>query len=111
MKLNSALPQDKKLTVLFRVESGCLGPTGEEHIEDFCLFAEKELKVVDANYMNWMITPRHDKSEPEIEYKVNNKNLSHDKAAKYLGIFDKNLDDVEERLHDKLSILIDQHLS
>jgi hypothetical protein len=60
--------------------------------------------------VRWVITPRYDKSLLETEYKTNNKRLDHDKAKKYLRVFAKELDDFEENLQDKLSILIDQYL-
>jgi len=110
MKNNLPLPQDKKLTVLFRVEPGCLGPDGKEYIEEFCSFAQKEVESIDSDFVHWDIVPRHDKSLPEMQYKVGGKRLTHDKAEKYLEIFKKNLDEFEGHLHEKLSLLIGQYL-
>lgn len=110
MKNNLPLPQDKKLTVVCRIEAGCLGPEGNSHVKDFCSFAQKEVEPIDSDFVHWEITPRHDKSQPEMLYKVNNKKLNHDKAAKYLEIFNKDLDAFEMHLHDKLADLIDQYL-
>ena len=104
------LPEDKKLEVIFRVESGCLGPKGDEYVVDFCISAEKELAVIDADFVHWNISPRHDKSLPEMEYKLNNKKLTHDKAEKYLQVFNKNLDEFEGHLQDKLAEHIDEFL-
>ncbi|MFT7412539.1 MAG: hypothetical protein ACI9J4_000901 [Paraglaciecola sp.] len=104
------LPMYKKLTVTFRVEPGCLGPDGIERIEGFCKFAKKEVIVLDSDFIRWVITPRYDKALLETEYKTNNKRLDHDKAEKYLRVFGKELDDFEEHLQDKLSILIEQYL-
>jgi translation initiation factor 2 alpha subunit (eIF-2alpha) len=104
------LPSYKKLSVIFRVEPGCLGPDGVDHIEDFCKFAKKEVLELDADFVRWVITPRYDKTLAETEYKINNKRLTHDKAEKYLGVFGKNPDEFEEHLQEKLSILIDQYL-
>ena len=110
MKMNSPLSQDKKLTVVFRVEAGCLGPKGEDHIDEFCRIATNDFKSIDSDFIHWKITPRDNKSLSEMEYRINNKNLSHDKAATYLDLFKKNLDEFEEHLHDKLAVLIDQYL-
>ena len=110
MKNNLPLPQDKKLTVLFRLESGCLGPKGDDHIDDFCQLVQKEFVSFHSDYVHWDIVPRHDKSLPEMQYKINNKKLSHDKAAKFLDVFGKSLDEFEEQLHKKLALLIDQYL-
>jgi hypothetical protein len=110
MKDKLPLPQDKKLMVLFRVEPGCLGPDGVEHIEKFCLYAEAQVATMDSNFVHWEIVPRFDKNLPELEYKVHHKKLTHDKAAKYLSIFQKSLDEFEEHLNDKLAMLIDEYL-
>jgi len=110
MKNNLPLQQDKKLTVVCRIEAGCLGPEGDSHIKKFCNFAQKEVENIDSDFVHWEISPRHDKNQPEMQYKVNNKKLNHDKAAKYLGVFNKSLDEFEGHLHDKLADLIDQFL-
>ena len=110
MDYDLPLPLYKKLTVTFRVEPGCLGPDGAEHVEGFCKFAKKEVSALDADFVRWVITPRYDKSLPETEYKTNNKRLNHQMAEKYLRVFAKNLDEFEGHLQDKLADLIDQYL-
>ena len=106
MKDNLPLPQDKKLTVLFRVESGSLGPDGENHVAAFCEFAERELLSLDSDYIHWEIVPRRDKSLPEMEFKVDGRKLSHDKAARYLEVFGQDLDTFELHLAGNISSLI-----
>lgn len=110
MNYDLPLPLYKKLTVTFRIEPGCLGPDGAEHIEGFCKFAKKEVLGLDSDFVRCVIIPRYDKTLAETEYKTNNKRLTHDKAEKYLRVFSKNLDEFEEHLQDKLSVLIDQYL-
>lgn len=110
MKNNLPLPQEKKLMVLFRLEPGCLGPDGKDHIDKFCQLAQQEFESLHSDFVHWDIVPRHDKSLPEMQYKINNKNLSHDKAEKFLNIFHKNLNDFEDQLHKKLAVFIDQYL-
>ncbi len=110
MKDNLPLPHDKKLTVLFRVEAGLLGPKGEEHVETFSKFAEKELISLDSDYIHWEIVPRHDKSNPEMEYMINGRKLSHDKAAKYLEVFEQELDGFELHLTRNLTRLIGEFM-
>ena len=110
MKIKLPLDKDKKLSVIFRIEPGCLGPKGMEHVEEFCIYAQKAMDKIDTDFIQWLILPRFDKSDEEMEYKLTNKKLSHDKAEKYLGIFDKKLDDFEGHLHDRLAELIDEFL-
>lgn len=103
------LPKDKKLTVLIRLEAGCLGPDGEDHIEKFCHYAQKEVESIDSDFIHWEIMPRLDMVFAETEYRISNKNMSHDKAVKYLELFKRNLDEFEEHVHDKLIMLIEQY--
>jgi len=111
MKHNLPLPKDKKLNVLFRVEPGCLGPDGPEHVESFCQYAQKSVEDLDADFVHWDIVPRFDKSLPEMEYKVNTRRLNHDQAERYLHVFNKELDEFETHLNDKLGELIDSFLN
>ena len=110
MKDKLPLPQDKKLTVVFRVEPGCLGPNGSAHIEDFCGFARTQVESVDADFVHWQIVPRHDKSLPEMQYEVSSKRLNHIQAEKYLQVFDKSLDEFESHLFEKVTHLIETYL-
>jgi len=109
MKDNLPLPKEKKLMVVFRVEPGCLGPRGADIIEEFCQFAQKEVETLDSDFVHWDILPRIDKSLPEMQYKVNEKKLTHDKAARYLEVFDKSLDEFEGHLHNKLALLVERY--
>ena len=110
MKHKFPLPQEKKLTVIFRVESGNLGPTGDQRIDEFCEFARKEVEYIDSDFVHWELRPRNNKSLPEMEYTLNNKKLSHEKAARYLQLFDKNLNEFEEHFHEKLVQIIEQFM-
>ncbi len=111
MTTSRVLPQEKKLTVLCRIEPGCLGPDGIDHIESFCRFANQELKTVDSNFIKWLPLPRYDKSLPEMQYSVNYRQLNREKAAKYLSLFNCELNDFEEHFHDKVALLINEFLS
>ena len=110
MSIKLPLTKDKKLTVIFRVEPGCLGPDGTSHVEDFCQFAQKEFSPIYSGFINWSIVPMYDKSLDEIEYKIGSLGLTHDKVARYLDMFEKNPDDFEEELSNKISELIIQHI-
>ena len=87
--MNISLPLDdrQKLTVTYRVEPGCLGPEGDSHVDDFCEFAQAQVVELDADFIHWHITPRHNKQEAEMQYNIGIKQLTHDKADKYLQLF------------------------
>ncbi|MEH6711226.1 MAG: hypothetical protein V7733_08405 [Paraglaciecola polaris] len=110
MQVSLPLPLYKKLTVTFRVEPGCLGPDGVEHIEGFCKFAKQQVATLHSDFVRWRIVPRYDKSLAETEYKTNNKRLDHLKAMQYLGVFGQELDEFEEHFQDELARLIDLYL-
>lgn len=110
MNETRSLPEEKKLTVIFRVEAGCLGPDGADHVEGYCAYAEREMATVDAGFVRWSIVPRHDKAAPEWEYRVGHKRLSHDQAARYLEVFGKDLDEFEGHLQDRIALLIEGYL-
>lgn len=108
--MKTSLPEDRKLTVILRVEPGCLGPDGKDHVDAFCHFAQEKAQALDSHFLNWEIVPRHDKALLEIQYKIADKTLSHAQAAKYLEAFERYIDEFEEGLQDRLGILIDQFL-
>lgn len=108
MKAKLPLPREKKLTVVFRVEPGCLGPEGQKHAEEFCAFAQQACEPIDADFVHWEIVPRYDKSKPEHEYNINSRYLSHDKAEQYLALFGKSLDEFEGHFHDRVTQLIEE---
>lgn len=110
MKNLLPLHNDKKLTVTYRVEAGCLGPDGLNYIADFCTFAQSELQTLDSDYIIWHIVHREDKTLPEIQYGMVGKILNSHKAEKYLSVFGKTLDDFECHLNDHLTTLIRQFM-
>jgi hypothetical protein len=111
MPFVSSLDNHKKLAVTYRVESGCLGPKGSGLIESFCQFAHDRIQTLDADYIAWTITPRHDKKLPEMSYKVLGKVINHTQAEKYLGIFNKSLDEFECHLSDRLTQFINEFMN
>lgn len=109
MNNHAPLPQDKKLTILFRVEAGCLGPEGASIIKDFCRYAQQENPQINPKYLHWIIDHRENSSQAEIEYQVGNKVLPRDKAEKYLNLFEMKIDDIESELFDKTTSLIETY--
>lgn len=110
MKNFSSLPQAKKLAVLVRVEPGCLGPKGTEEIDLFCDYAQEKFEHVDASFIHWDIAPRRDKKLPELQYQINNRNLSNKKAELYLAHFNKCVNEFEDHFHEELDDAIEQYL-
>lgn len=111
MKSSLPLQEDQKLSVTYRVESGCLGPQGESLVSDFCIFAQSKLQSLDSDYVTWNVMPRSDKTLPEMQYSIVGKRMTHAQAEKYLKVFGKNLDEFECHMSDKLANLIDEFMS
>lgn len=109
MHANLPLSDQQKLTVTYRIEPGCLGPEGASHVDNFCEFAEKRVIELDADFIHWHITPRNDKKLAEMEYHVSRKQLTHDKADKYLRVFGKSLDEFEDHIQGECVGLINQY--
>ena len=107
---NLNLPEDKKLSITYRVEPGCLGPDGTDIVDNFCSVAQDEFKSLDAGFVKWNIVPRNDKSLPEMQFNVLGKMITEAQAEKYLAAFDKNLEEVEGHLSDKIATLIDDFM-
>jgi len=110
MSITLPLKEEQKLTVICRIEAGCLGPDGINHVDEFCQFGQPLVAPIDADFVIWKILPRHNKEDPEMNYAINNKILDHAKAQKYLSLFNKELDTFEDHLHDKLAQIIDDYL-
>ena len=110
--MKSALPlsQENKLFLLYRVEPGCLGPTGDSLVDDFCEFAREKLQSLNTDYLDCQFVPRRNKTSPEMQYSVANKKISHTQAEKYLSLFDENLAEFEDDLNDALTNLINEFM-
>jgi len=110
IKNSLPLPIDKKLSVTYRVESGCLGPDGTDHVDKFCDFAQKSIQTLDSDHIAWNIVPRSDKKLPEMQYRAIGKKMTHSQADQYLAVFGKSLDEFETHLSDKLAALINEYM-
>ena len=112
MTEKSASSASKQLTIQYRLEAGCLGPSGQDYVEDFCFFAYAKLEEVSNEHVRWEIIPRYDKTLPEFEYTLGKKKkLSRDQAARYLEMLNHNLDKLEGMFEDILSVLIDEFIA
>ena len=110
MKDSLPLPENKKLSVTYRVEPGCLGPEGKSHIEEFCTYAQTNLETLDSDYVRWKIQPRNDKALPETSYHIVGRSMNHDQAEKQGTVVGKSLDEFECHLGDKMADFIDVYL-
>lgn len=103
-------PQSQKITVVCRVEPGCLGPDGKQYIEEFCELALRVFMRVNPEHIQWDIIPRYDKTMPEIQYKLGDRVLTSAQADRYLQVCHLTLEKFEEQLNSLLTKLIDHHL-
>jgi hypothetical protein len=99
------ISDEKKIRLMYRVEPGCLGPQGAEHIEDFCRYANKHIKS--PFYSILLFLPRYDKLKDERQYTVSSRNLSQAQAKAYLARFEINIESFEEQLDELLTKAID----
>lgn len=111
MNRSLPLPDNQKLLITFRVEAGCLGPEGHLLIVDFCHFAQDQFQQLCADFIVWKITPRDDKTLPELQYSLTDKKISCAQAEQYLSLFGKSLSELEADAYDKLEPLISDYLS
>ncbi|WP_028022889.1 hypothetical protein [Enterovibrio calviensis] len=106
----SAVPDNMKLSVICRLEPGCLGPQGADKIDDFCEYIAQEMQALNTDHIALNVVPRNDKSLPEMQFNVLGKKMTQGQAAKYLSSLDQSLDDFEAALEGKLETLIDQYM-
>lgn len=102
------IPEDKKITVIFRIEPGCLGPKGPEHVDKFCDSANNKLATLHPEFVNWQVVPRHDKTLPELDYALRQRPLSREHASRYFAHFQMDIDAFEMSVFDDLPEMIDQ---
>ncbi len=106
-------PIENKLTILYRIEPGCLGPDGDQHVDQFCTLANKQVADNSAllnHIVTWVIEPRWDKTLPEMQFKLIRKTISHDQAATYLKTIGHELDSLESTLIKSITAQVNQYL-
>jgi len=101
---------DKKLTLIYRVESGLLGPDGLKHVEDFCLFAQSMLQQNIDLPLTCLIKPRIDKTLSEISFELNGKNLNDQHINRYFSVLGTSYCDFKDQFENDLEFLITQYL-
>ena len=103
------ISEEKKMTVIFRMEPGSLGPDGSQYIKEFCEFAQVQLQACAEFYITWSIIPRFDKSLAELEFQLANKKLTSAKAKQYFAVFNESLENFEEQLENNLEAIVNQY--
>ena len=111
MSMDAAASDENRLTIVFRLEPGCLGPDGKQYIEEFCVLVQHAFAKKTIGIVNWEIIPRYDKLLPETEYRLGERGFSRDKALRYLGACGKDLDTLESQLNLALPRMIEQYLA
>lgn len=102
---------ENTLVILYRLEPGCLGPDGGDHVEVFCDIAQKALMKLHTNICVWQLTPRYDKRLEEFEYYLNQKHLTLSQVDKYLQACHLNIETLHSDFENKLTHLIDQYIA
>lgn len=108
MSSPTTLPNEKKMSVIFRMEPGSLGPDGLQYIDEFCTFAQAQLQACAAYYLNFFIEARIDKSLPEMSFILGNKSLNQHQVEKYLSLFEEDYAHFEDQLETNLESIVDQ---
>lgn len=103
-------PAAAELILLYRVEPGCLGPDGLNHVEAFCRFSNAQRRPSDWPALRWHFTPRYDKSLPEIEFRWHEKPLRTAQVEQILSRLQTNLERVEAEMGEKTAELIELFL-
>lgn len=109
MNQANTLQQKQQLLVICRIESGCLGPQGHEHVVAFCDFIKDKFTKPDLHFIQWEVAPREGLDFPELEYRLQGKRLLHDHAKKYLSLFNTKIEDFEDYIDDKIIAQIEQY--
>jgi hypothetical protein len=100
------IPHKSKLTVVFRIEPACLGPEGDQKIEEFCRYAQQKLAIPDAHFVSCRIVPRYDNSLLEMEYLISEKRLNSDQVTRYMDAFQACPKAFENNLNEEVTQLI-----
>lgn len=98
-----------KITVICRVEPGCLGPDGADHVEAFCKLGQREFNAIDPEIIDWEIIPRFNKSLPELQYKIRGRNLNEQQSELYLKALGKEPSAFEEALFKQLTLSVNHY--
>jgi len=106
-----SLSDNKKLTIFYKIEPGCLGPDGTSLVEAYCQFAQNSIGKLDYSFVSWVIEPRYDKRLPEVQYKIGGRELLPNMVERYLAVFGKTLEEFEDSFNEVLTEAIEEFVS
>ncbi|MFY8352255.1 hypothetical protein AAEU29_17070 [Pseudoalteromonas sp. SSM20] len=98
-----------KLVIRFRLEPGCLGPTGTDYVEDFC----RLINLVEFSYpfVELNVIPRYDKTLPEWEYLLSDKLISESQADRVLELHNFTIESMEEAVDEFITLKVEQFMT
>lgn len=102
---------DRVLTLIYRVEPGCLGPEGIKYVEDFCNYSNGTMALLGQGVIQFFFTPRYDKSRPEIEYRLLSKAVKQEQLETYFLRLGATQDEFEGTLGEKIAEMIEQFMN
>ena len=103
-------PHPARLTLLMRIEPGCLGPDGKLHIATFCAAATRLFAASAPQGLCWQLIPRHDKRLPELSFLLQDQTLTAPQAERYLQRLGLALAPLREQADERLPELVDRYL-
>ncbi|KZN45499.1 hypothetical protein [Pseudoalteromonas luteoviolacea] len=99
---------DLQVCIQLRLEPGCMGPQGKDHIETFC---QKENTSPWQNHFAIVsVVPRYDKTLPEWEYRLKNKLLKAEQANRVVEMHNTSKADLEEEIETHIAHEIDRYM-
>ncbi|MEM7209046.1 MAG: hypothetical protein AAF434_14580 [Pseudomonadota bacterium] len=105
------LPTDKtRVLITYRIEPGCLGPDGDQHVDAFCEFVQPYLSVLYPRSCTWNVVPRHDKALDEIEYSLIGRKLTKAQSLKFFESMNSDLPRIEQQAQTVLVESIEVYL-
>ncbi|MDE3272022.1 hypothetical protein [Pseudoalteromonas sp. G4] len=98
-----------KLVIRFRLEPGCLGPTGTDYVEDFC----RLINLVEFSYpfVELNVIPRYDKTLPEWEFLLSDKLISESQADRVLELHNFTIESMEEAVDEFITLKVEQFMT
>ncbi|WP_119393276.1 hypothetical protein [Salinibius halmophilus] len=105
------LAEHQLLNITYRIEPGTLGSNGMDFIEGFCGFLMNQSQDFYPQVIRLNIVPRYDKSLPEKDFFVMKKHISYEQAEKYLQAINLDIEDIEDQLDDRTSLMVDDYFA